>query len=109
MKKSLLLLILLVNGIVSCNDKPSVEPAPNRVLSVYPNPTNNVAYVEVLNRNMQGLTLQVFNPKGELILEKTEAQEQFNYLVDLHSHPAGKFHVVLKSDKVLATQILLKL
>ncbi len=109
MKKSYLLLLLLLNGIMGCNDKPSIEPAPTQMLSVGPNPTTGQALAGVSNKSGQALTLQVFNPKGELVMEKTADQGNSTHFVNIHDGPAGKYQVILKSDKVLATQILLKL
>ena len=108
MRKGIIAFFMGVLALSSCNDKPDVQPV-NYQLSVYPNPAVQMAYISVRGQVDQAFTLQVFNTKGEVMLEKKGSQGQQNYPVNLHGKPVGNYQVILKSNNQVVKQKLIKL
>ena len=108
MKKRIIAFAMGGLVLTGCNDKPDVQPV-SYELSVYPNPVVHTANIAVRGQVNQAFTLQVFNTKGEVILEKNESQGQHSYALNLHGEPVGNYQVILKTNNQVVKQKLIKL
>lgn len=109
MKKKILPFLVSLTILISCNDKPEVEPTNYDVLTVYPNPVAQVAYVEVRGDVNQPFTLSVFDIKGKLLLEEKGISGSQYFSVNLSNEPKGEYQVILQAQNIRATQKILKL
>ena len=110
MKKRIIVFAMGVIAFSGCNEKPDVQPINYPVLSVYPNPATQVAHISVGRQVNQAFTLQVFNTKGDVILEKKVDQgQQQNYSLNLYDKPAGNYQVIFKTENITITRKLLKI
>lgn len=104
---------LLIGGLLlltGCNDKAEVSPAYNGdKLRVYPSPAVNYAHIEVRHLDNSPFVLKVFDPKGELMLDEQGIQGFKTFNLDLSGRPKGKYQVILKTDQLVSTQVLLKI
>ncbi|GEO02667.1 hypothetical protein AAE02nite_03310 [Adhaeribacter aerolatus] len=108
MSKRIITFFMGVLTLTGCNDKPDVQPV-NHQLSVYPNPAVQMANISVRGQVNQAFTLQVFNTKGEVILDKKDNQGQQTYTVNLQGEPVGNYQVILKANNQVVKQKLIKL
>ncbi len=108
MKISVLTCLIGLVSLTGCNDIPEVKPVDYQVLSVHPNPASEQAFISVGNQINRPYTLQVFDTKGDVILEEKSSNGQL-FNVTLYNKPVGKYHVVVKTDKVVSTLLLVKI
>lgn len=102
-------LVLGITTLTGCNDKPEVQPNNYQVLNVLPNPASHVATLSVGSQINQAFTLQVFDTKGQVILEKKGTKGFQQYSLNLTNEPQGNYQVILKTDNMSVTQKLIKL
>lgn len=109
MRKSIITLLAGLIILISCNDKPEVQPLKQEILWVYPNPTTDWFNISIASKTNQPFTLHVFNPKGKLIHEEEGNLGGQSYFIDLGNEQEGNFQIILKTDDIKATQKLIKL
>ncbi|TXK46465.1 T9SS type A sorting domain-containing protein [Pontibacter qinzhouensis] len=109
MTKYISALILACICFISCNDKPDIEPITSHVLQVFPNPAFYTTQIIVDNSENKPYVLQVFDTKGKVMLERNITTGSNNFQLDLSDQPVGKYQVILKADKIVATRAFLKL
>ncbi|CAN5412647.1 hypothetical protein BH23BAC1_BH23BAC1_34060 [soil metagenome] len=100
---------IIINALLACDDKPDIQPENYQLFHINSNPANAVAYINVADLKGQTYTLQVFDIKGEIILEEKENQPYKNFELQLTDRPKGKYHIILRTDRVVASQELIKL
>jgi hypothetical protein len=93
----------------SCNDKPQITPDRNMVLNVYPNPASDQASIYVRTRTNQPFHLQVFDTRGNIILEQQAGGGEQHYSLPLRGMPKGNYQVTLRVNDSLSRQKLIKL
>jgi hypothetical protein len=109
MKKRIIVFAMGVIAFSGCNDKPEVQPANYGALSVYPNPATYKAYISVGRQVTQAFTLQVFDTKGQVILEEKGNQGLQNYSVNLKGEPVGNYQIILVTNNKAVKQKLIKI
>lgn len=102
-------LMLACICLISCNDKPEVEPIRSHVLRVFPNPAFHATQISVDNNQNKPYVLQVFDTKGDLMLEQSIPDGFNSVQLNLSDHPTGKYQVILRADQIVATCAFLKI
>jgi hypothetical protein len=109
-RKSLILLIVLIVTHVGCNDKPEfdLEAIQDMRLQCYPNPAMWGFHITVNNANAKTYIVKVFDPHGATILEESDDLARGEYVVSLDGRPEGTYQAVLLIDNVTLTKKLIK-
>lgn len=84
---SIQLLSTLVNNSVGFND----NSAPEKFISLYPNPTNSLIQIEIPNQSIQNV--KVYNMQGSLIKQTSE-----NW-IDFSNFPNGNYFISAQTEK----------
>jgi hypothetical protein len=78
-----------------------VEPS----IHVFPNPTNGLLNIELINFNTNHVLLNIFNDNGQLILQKQISG--INESIDMGAYPAGIYNVIVNNGtSVMSTRII---
>ncbi len=93
---SIQLLSTLINNPVGFTE----STIPEKLITVYPNPTNGLVHVEIPNQNIQ--TIKVYDLQGQLINETFE--NQFN----LTKYPNGTYFINAQTKKGVFNYKLIK-
>ena len=108
MKATFFTLVSLFFLTTGCNDKPEVQPDTNNYLVVFPNPTNANSTIGVRSPGNSSFMLKVFDPKGNVILEKNSQGPQY-FNISLSEKPAGNYQAILQIDNTVISKTLLKI
>jgi PBP1b-binding outer membrane lipoprotein LpoB len=108
MKKVIALIACSVFLIQGCNTPPDIVPTTSAI-SVYPNPAQDVAYIMLDNTTNEAAELNVFDPKGNLILQQDILSETYKTMLRLQQTPKGTYHIVFKRSGSTVTKRFVKL
>ena len=67
-------------------------------VSVYPNPSNGMAYIDVQLNTAENVKIEVLNGVGELVTSTEEHTRKTVYELNLTNHPAGIYYVNVKTE-----------
>jgi len=77
-------------------------------LKIYPNPSNGMYTIELLNQTSTDLQLEVYNTSGACVKSQFYKKGEFSISFDLTDFPAGIYMVRLFDDQQSYTQKILK-
>ncbi|MEO7992106.1 MAG: choice-of-anchor tandem repeat GloVer-containing protein [Chryseolinea sp.] len=75
----------------------SLENDITRHISIYPNPTNNVAYVNVSGELLGPVEVMLFNAKGQLVITQSAYFNREGNVIPLEDLPSGLYHLQLRN------------
>ena len=77
-------------------------------VSVYPNPTENILYIEMEETSKGSVSLQLLDATGKIVLRKTENFVEGNnkYSLDLSAIAAGNYYLLLRNSNAVANKEL---
>ena len=102
------LFIPLIIFHLACSNAPDFVQDTSGVLSVFPSPSD--VDVQVITRNSQSQTgtLDIFDPKGDMIFSVNVPTGEHIEHVNISQSPSGKFHAVFKAGSLSVTKTFFK-
>lgn len=107
MKK--ILYFIALTSLFGCHKETEIKPSTSGSLSVYPNPTVNFANAFVVNNSSEVYLIEVFDPKGRIILREKATNVENSFGIDLTGKESGVYEVFLDMNGEIVRQKLVKL
>lgn len=76
-------------------------------IKVYPNPVNDILYIDFLSSNSKSYELDLINTKGQIVFEKKQTNP--NESIQLSALPNGVYWLNLRNDNHLVTRKVVKM
>lgn len=92
---------LIIENNTQNNNNISSSGATIENIKVYPNPTENIVFIEFVSTESTGIAYQLYDATSKMIINKITSQEKgYNKIsIDLAPFAAGSYFLIIKKDK----------